>query len=164
MIKFVIFAVFTAPICKHTDCSLPLSPSISAFIFVSVSLSYSLSLSLYIYIHIFLSLSHSLSLNLSFSISFFLPQPIPLFKSLTLQLCLTLPTHTNTLAHTLCQLIYLGIFTIAELIRASREARKPEMTLEVIKWGTKEGVRIPFGVVSDAVSYVYRFVCTFFAK
>ena len=38
------------------------------------------------------------------------------------------------------------------------------MTLEVIKWGTKEGVRIPFGVVSDAVSYVYRYVRTIFTK
>lgn len=52
---------------------------------------------------------------------------------------------------------HLGIFTIAELIRASREARKPGMTLEVIKWGVKEGVKIPFGVMSDAISFVYRY-------
>ena len=60
--------------------------------------------------------------------------------------------------------ITLGIFTIAELIRASREARKPEMTLEVIKWGAKEGVTIPFGVISDAISYVYRYVSTLFVR
>jgi pentatricopeptide repeat protein len=49
-----------------------------------------------------------------------------------------------------------GIFTIAELIRAAREARRPHMALDVARWAVKEGTRLPMGVISDAISYVYR--------
>ena len=52
--------------------------------------------------------------------------------------------------------LFLGIFTIAELIRASKGAGKPDLAVEVIQWGVGQGVRVPFGVISDAVSFAYR--------
>ena len=49
-----------------------------------------------------------------------------------------------------------GIFTVAEFIRAAKLSRNPVMALDVIKWALIEETPLPFGVVSDAVSYVYN--------
>ena len=53
-------------------------------------------------------------------------------------------------------LIIKGIFTIAELIRASKESKNTEMALRTVLWGVEEDVKIPFGVISDAISFAYR--------
>lgn len=47
-------------------------------------------------------------------------------------------------------------FTIAELIRSSRESKIPEFAFDVIIWASKfSQVFIPFAVISDAISFVY---------
>lgn len=48
-----------------------------------------------------------------------------------------------------------GTFTIAELIRAAKEANRPMLANDVIQWAVREGSFVPEGVVSDAVSFVY---------
>ena len=53
---------------------------------------------------------------------------------------------------------FQGIFTIAELIRASKESKNTEMALKAVLWGVNEDVKIPFGVISDAISFAYRLV------
>jgi pentatricopeptide repeat protein len=49
-----------------------------------------------------------------------------------------------------------GTFTIAELVRAAKETTRPVLANDVIKWAVREGAFVPEGVVSDAVSFVYR--------
>lgn len=48
-----------------------------------------------------------------------------------------------------------GTFTIAEMVRSSREAKKPQLAASVIQWAATEGTFLPSGVISDAISFVY---------
>jgi hypothetical protein len=48
-----------------------------------------------------------------------------------------------------------GIFTVAELIRAAKLSKKPNMALNVVMWALSEGTTLPSGVISDAISFVY---------
>ena len=46
-------------------------------------------------------------------------------------------------------------FTIAELVRCSKEAADPSFTARVVSWACRCGTFVPDGVVSDAVSFAY---------
>jgi len=48
-----------------------------------------------------------------------------------------------------------GTFTIAQLVRAAREANLPLLAKDAIDWGVTESTFIPQGVISDSVSLVY---------
>ena len=46
-------------------------------------------------------------------------------------------------------------FTVAELVRCSKEAADPVFTAGVVSWACRCGTFVPEGVVSDAVSFAY---------
>lgn len=62
----------------------------------------------------------------------------------------------NELSKKLSVLWRPGTFTIAELVRAAKETTRPVLANDVIQWAVREGAFVPEGVVSDAVSFVYR--------
>ena len=49
-------------------------------------------------------------------------------------------------------------FTVAELVRCSRQKKCPFFAIEVILWGLENEVYIPPGVISDSISLIYRFL------
>ena len=48
-------------------------------------------------------------------------------------------------------------FTIAELTRYSRKVNNPLLAYEVICWGLDHNVFTPMGIISDAISLLYRY-------
>ena len=47
-------------------------------------------------------------------------------------------------------------FTIAELIRSSREAQDTDMAAQVLRWGLQQAVVLPFGVISDGIDFLFK--------